>query len=150
MRAFLLFKSKVLARTLASCENCSATIGPLRIVVRAFGITAFFVLLLYHIFYRLSTILWKRVVEDVDPYRFALIQHHTRRGAACYSRLFFGTSRTSSPTKVSLCSERTVEFSLRLGRVRVLTSHRDVIHYAHAASLRLSLQYKHRISALVQ
>ncbi len=26
-------------------------------------------------------------------------------------------------------------FSLRLGHARVLTSHRDVIHYAHAASL---------------
>ena len=66
----------------------------LRIVVRAFCITAFFVLLLYHIFYRLSTIFGKRVVED----------------------------------------------SLRLGHTRVLTSHRDVIHYARAASLRRPLR----------
>ena len=94
MRAFLLFKSKVLARTLAKCENCSATIGPWRIVVRAFCITAFFVIVLYHIFYRLSTVFGKRVVE----------------------------------------------FSLRLGHARVLTSHRDVIHFAHAASLRRPLQ----------
>ena len=32
---------------------------------------------------------------------------------------------------------RDVEFSLRLGHTRVLTSHRDVIHYARVASLPL-------------
>jgi len=80
MRAFLLFKSKVLARTLAKCENCSATIGPWRIVVRAFCITAFFVLVLYHIFYHLSNIFFVN-----------------------------GSSMAPTPTKVSLYSERTVE-----------------------------------------
>ena len=44
-----------------------------------------------------------------------------------------------APTEVSWFMERTVEFSLRLGHARVLTSHRDVIHCARAASLRRSL-----------
>jgi len=34
----------------------------------------------------------------------------------------------------------TVEFSLRFGHARVLTPHRGVIHFAHVASLRRSLQ----------
>ena len=44
-----------------------------------------------------------------------------------------------APTEVSWFMERTVEFSLRLGHARVLTSHRDVIHCVGNASLRRSL-----------
>ena len=39
-----------------------------------------------------------------------------------------------------MCFFRLVGFSLRLGHARVLTTHRVVIHYARAASLRRPLQ----------
>ena len=41
-----------------------------------------------------------RVVEDVDPYGFAVGYYHARRGAACCSRLFLRTVEDACPYSV--------------------------------------------------
>ena len=52
----------------------------------------------------------------------------------------YNPHQTVGANSVRPQNKRTVGFSLRLGHARVLTSHRDVIHCARAASLRRSLQ----------